>query len=115
MRESGHRLIDNDSGPHRYLFSLSDAGRGFAIVSWMSAMQTGFLTRRRRTCARRSKGQLRAPGIRQEQDGKYGSVGGGLEVRVNPHMGWMTDFSWNIVSGSKNNFGLARSGINLAF
>jgi opacity protein-like surface antigen len=42
-------------------------------------------------------------------------VGGGLEVRVTPHMGWMTDFSWNIVSGSKNNFGLARTGINFAF
>jgi hypothetical protein len=42
-------------------------------------------------------------------------VGGGLEVRVTPHVGWMTDFSWNIVSGSKNNFGLARTGINFAF
>ena len=42
-------------------------------------------------------------------------VGGGFEVRVTPHLGWMTDFSWNIVSGSKNNFGLARTGINFAF
>ncbi len=42
-------------------------------------------------------------------------VGGGFEVRVSQHMGWMTDFSWNIVSGSKNNFGMARTGINFAF
>jgi hypothetical protein len=42
-------------------------------------------------------------------------VGGGFEVRVTPHCGWTTDFSWNIVSGSKNNFGLARTGINFAF
>ena len=42
-------------------------------------------------------------------------VGGGLEVRITPHMGWMTDFSWNIVSGSKNNFGRARTGVNFAF
>ena len=42
-------------------------------------------------------------------------VGGGLEVRLTPHLGWTNDFSWNIVSGSNNNFGLARTGINFAF
>lgn len=42
-------------------------------------------------------------------------VGGGFEVRLTPHMGWTSDFSWNIVSGSNNNFGLARTGINFAF
>jgi len=30
-------------------------------------------------------------------------------------MGWTNDFSWNIMSGSKNNFGMARTGINFAF
>jgi hypothetical protein len=44
-----------------------------------------------------------------------GQVGGGLEIRFTPHCGLLTDFSWNIVSGSKNNFGLARTGINIAF
>jgi len=42
-------------------------------------------------------------------------VGGGFEVRLTPHMGWTNDFSWNIVSGSNNNFGMARTGINFAF
>ena len=44
-----------------------------------------------------------------------GQVGGGFEVRFTPHCGWTNDFSWNIVSGSNNNFGMARTGINFAF
>lgn len=42
-------------------------------------------------------------------------VGGGFEVRVSPHCGIITDFSWNIVSGSNNNFGMARTGVNFSF
>jgi hypothetical protein len=44
-----------------------------------------------------------------------GQVGGGFEIRFTPHCGLMNDFSWNIVSGSNNNFGMARTGINFAF
>jgi Outer membrane protein beta-barrel domain len=44
-----------------------------------------------------------------------GQVGGGFEVRFTPHFGWQNDISWNIVSGSNNNFGMARSGLNFAF
>jgi hypothetical protein len=44
-----------------------------------------------------------------------GQVGGGLEVRFTPHIGWIADFSWNIVDGPHNNFGMARTGINFAF
>ena len=42
-------------------------------------------------------------------------IGGGFEVRVSPHCGWISDFSWNVVSGSQNNYGMARTGINFAF
>jgi Outer membrane protein beta-barrel domain len=42
-------------------------------------------------------------------------VGGGFEVRVTPHCGIITDFSWNIVSGAHNNFGMARTGVNFSF
>ena len=45
----------------------------------------------------------------------YVWVGGGFEVRFTPHFGWQNDFSWNVVSGSNNNFGMARSGLNFAF
>jgi hypothetical protein len=41
--------------------------------------------------------------------------GGGLEVRITPHIGWMADFSWNVVDGPNNNFGMARTGVNFAF
>ena len=44
-----------------------------------------------------------------------GQVGGGLEIRITPHIGWINDFSWNFVDGPSNNFGMVRSGINFAF
>jgi hypothetical protein len=44
-----------------------------------------------------------------------GQVGGGLEIRFTPHIGWINDFSWNFVDGPDNNFGMVRSGINFAF
>ncbi len=44
-----------------------------------------------------------------------GQVGGGLEIRMTPHIGLLTDFSWNVVSGPSNNFGMARTGLNFAF
>jgi hypothetical protein len=44
-----------------------------------------------------------------------GQVGAGLEIRLTRHLGWVNDFTWNIVDGRLNNFGMARSGINFAF
>jgi hypothetical protein len=44
-----------------------------------------------------------------------GQFGGGLEVRFTPQIGWLADFSWNVVDGGNNNFGMVRSGINFAF
>ncbi|MEY2486633.1 MAG: hypothetical protein QOH39_2281 [Verrucomicrobiota bacterium] len=44
-----------------------------------------------------------------------GQFGGGFEVRVTPHIGLLSDFSWNVVDGTHNNFGLVRTGINFAF
>jgi hypothetical protein len=44
-----------------------------------------------------------------------GQFGGGLEIRLTRHVGLINDFSWNVVDGRDNNFGMARTGINLAF
>jgi hypothetical protein len=44
-----------------------------------------------------------------------GQFGGGFEVRITRHIGWMNDFSWNVVDGSHNNFGMVRSGLTFAF
>jgi hypothetical protein len=44
-----------------------------------------------------------------------GQLGGGMEVRFTRHIGWVNDFSWNVVDGINNNFGMVRSGINFAF
>ena len=57
--------------------------------------------------------------IRTEQTGSesraIGQVGGGMEVRMTPHIGWVSDFSWNFVDGPHNNFGMVRTGVNFAF
>jgi hypothetical protein len=44
-----------------------------------------------------------------------GQFGGGIEFRFTPHIGLIADFSWNVVDGTHNNFGMARSGLNFAF
>jgi hypothetical protein len=44
-----------------------------------------------------------------------GQFGGGIEVRLTPHIGWVSDFSWNVVDGRDNNFGMVRTGVNFAF
>ena len=44
-----------------------------------------------------------------------GQVGGGLEVRITPHIGWLGDFSWNFVAKDKSDFGMVRTGVNFAF
>ncbi len=52
--------------------------------------------------------------LREESKG-MAQFGGGLEIRITPHIGWMGDFSWNVVDGPQNNFGMARTGVNFAF
>lgn len=42
-----------------------------------------------------------------------GQVGGGLEVRFTPHIGWITDVSWNFTED--DSFGMVRGGLNFAF
>jgi hypothetical protein len=44
-----------------------------------------------------------------------GQFGGGLEIRLSPHIGLFHDFNWNVVDGNDNNFGMIRTGINFAF
>jgi hypothetical protein len=44
-----------------------------------------------------------------------GQFGGGLEIRLTRHVGLINDFTWNVVDGRNNNFGMARSGLNFAF
>jgi hypothetical protein len=54
--------------------------------------------------------------FRNNDDSKgMGQFGGGIEVRVTRHIGIISDFSWNIVDGPHNNFGLVRSGVTFAF
>ena len=44
-----------------------------------------------------------------------GQFGGRFDVRLTPTIGWMNDFSWNLVDGPKNNFGTIRIGFIFAF
>ena len=54
--------------------------------------------------------------VTQDSESKaIGQVGGGLEIRFTPHIGWISDFSWNFIDGPQNNFGMVRTGVNFAF
>jgi len=44
-----------------------------------------------------------------------GQFGGGLEFRFTRHIGWISDFSWNVINGAHNDFGMVRTGLNFAF
>ena len=44
-----------------------------------------------------------------------GQAGGGIEIRFTRHIGWMADFSWNILEGGNNDFGMVLTGLNFAF
>ena len=44
-----------------------------------------------------------------------GQFGGGIEFRFDRHIGWMNDFSWNVLHGPDNDFGMARSGLTFSF
>jgi hypothetical protein len=44
-----------------------------------------------------------------------GQFGAGLEFRFARHIGWTNDLSFGVIDGPKNNFGMFRSGLNLAF
>jgi hypothetical protein len=44
-----------------------------------------------------------------------GQFGGGLEIRITRHIGITGDFSWNVVEGPHNNFGMARTGLSFGF
>jgi hypothetical protein len=54
--------------------------------------------------------------IRERSDVEaIGQVGAGFEFRFTPNVGMINDFSWNIINGDRNNFGMVRSGIRFAF
>ena len=51
----------------------------------------------------------------QDESRVMGQFGGGLEFRITRHIGVTGDFSWNVVDGPHNNFGMVRSGVNFSF
>ena len=53
--------------------------------------------------------------VKDSESRAIGQFGGGIEFRFTPHIGWVADFSWNVVDGPHNNFGMARTGVNFAF
>jgi opacity protein-like surface antigen len=51
----------------------------------------------------------------EELSKAMGQFGGGLEIRMTRHVGWISDFSWCVLDGPNNNFGMARTGLNFVF
>lgn len=44
-----------------------------------------------------------------------GHAGAGIEYRVSPNVGIKTDYSYNVVDGPNNNFGMIRTGVSISF
>jgi outer membrane protein with beta-barrel domain len=44
-----------------------------------------------------------------------GQIGGGVEVRITPNIGVISDFSYNFVGRDNSDFGMIRTGLNFAF
>lgn len=44
-----------------------------------------------------------------------GQFGAGFEFRLTPNVGIIHDFTWNVVGGDDNDFGLVRSGVRFGF
>jgi hypothetical protein len=44
-----------------------------------------------------------------------GQFGAGVEIRLTPNFGLINDFSWNVVGGDQNDFGMVRSGMRFSF
>ena len=54
--------------------------------------------------------------IRENTDAEgVGQFGAGFEVRITPQIGLINDYSYSLVNGADNNFGMFRSGIRFAF
>ena len=53
--------------------------------------------------------------VQSESTRAIGQFGGGVEFRFNERIGWINDFSWNVVEGVRNNFGMVRTGISFFF
>ena len=55
------------------------------------------------------------PVYTDSQTKALGQFGGGFEIRLNSHLGLINDFSWNVIDGPNNDFGMVRTGLNFAF
>lgn len=58
----------------------------------------------------------RGRGFQRDRDAEaIGQFGAGFEFRLTPNVGLINDFSWNIVNGDRNDFGMVRSGVRFGF
>jgi hypothetical protein len=58
---------------------------------------------------------IRAETVQNRHAEALGQFGAGIEVRITPRVGVMTDFGWNLLSGPDNNFGMLRFGATLSY
>jgi hypothetical protein len=58
----------------------------------------------------------RGRSLRRNSDAEgMGQFGAGFEFRLTPNVGVINDFSWNVVHGDRNDFGMVRSGVRFGF
>ena len=62
-----------------------------------------------------ARGRTSGNATRNSDAAGMGQFGTGIELRITPHLGSIHDFSWNVVDGPRNNFGIVRAGVRFAF
>ncbi len=90
-------------------------GTGFAPYAWLGGGAVFGGGRSTETIVDVNSGSSFRQDVSASNTELVGQFGGGIEYRFTPRIGITSDFSWNVVNGSRNNFGMARTGLNFAF
>jgi hypothetical protein len=110
FKESDHHAVGGGLGTFTLRYPIGCSR--FAPYAWAGG--GGIFGGHNEHVVRLADGDVIATERENESRG-MGQFGAGLEVRITRHIGWIGDFSWNVVDGPHNNFGMARTGINFAF
>ena len=96
-------------------YPLDDRFPGFHLAPYIFGGVGGVFNSNNAFTRVATLGHARALNRRNTDDEVLGDGGAGLEYRFTPHIGLFSDFRYNFVNESKNNFMTTRIGLRFAF
>jgi opacity protein-like surface antigen len=96
-------------------YPLDDRFPGFHLAPYIFGGVGGVFNSNNAFTRVATFGHARAPNRRNTDDQVLGDGGAGLEYRFTRHIGLFSDFRYNFVNESKNNFMTTRIGLRFAF